>query len=108
MYDRLPRGPLSLIKETWTGERALPSTLSKSETQYMSQLKRNLELAHDLADAHSTPAQAKYVRSHNTQAQDKHFQAGDQVIVLEPDSTHKLISQWQPVLLLKFVHRIVI
>jgi hypothetical protein len=95
MYGRLPKGPLSLIKETWTGERALPSTLSKSETQYMSQLKRNLELVHDLADAHSTPAQPKYVRSHNAQAQDKHFQAGDQVIVLEPDSTHKLISQWQ-------------
>jgi hypothetical protein len=95
MHDRLPRGPLSLIKETCTGGRALPSTLPKSETQYMSHLKRNLRLAHDLPNEHSTPAQAKYVQSHNARAQDKHFQAVDQVIVLEPDSTHKLISQWQ-------------
>ena len=45
LYGRLPRGPLAILKERWAGETELPPNLGKSASQYMSELKKNLEVA---------------------------------------------------------------
>ena len=37
----------------------------------------------------------RYVDHYNKRAVDKHFTVGQQVIVLIPDSTKKMISRWQ-------------
>jgi len=49
LYGRLPRGPLAVLKETWSGERELPPCLNKSEVQDMQELKYNLEIAREYA-----------------------------------------------------------
>ena len=84
-----------MLKETWSGERELPRDFSKSEIQYMQELKQNLEKARDYADEHATIAQERYVEHYNKKAKDKSFDVGDRVIVLHPDSTNKLYSRWQ-------------
>jgi hypothetical protein len=61
----------------------------------MEELKQQLETARDFAELHSEQAQAIYVDSYNRRAKDKSFAIGENVIVLYPDSTNKLLSKWQ-------------
>jgi hypothetical protein len=95
LYGRLPRGPLAVLKETWSGERELPPNLNKTEVQYMKELKNNLEIAREYASEHAAIAQEKYVTHYNKNAVDKSFSVDDRVVVLHPDSTNKLYSRWQ-------------
>ena len=39
VYGRVPRGPLAVLKETWTGERVLPPDLGKPVEEYLQDLK---------------------------------------------------------------------
>jgi len=57
LYGRVPRGPLAVLKETWTGQRELPCNFNKNEVQYMQELKHNLELAHKYASENTEIAQ---------------------------------------------------
>jgi len=34
VYGLIPRGPLAVLKETWTGERELPPDLGRSVEEY--------------------------------------------------------------------------
>ena len=94
LYGRLPRGPLAILKESWAGETELPPNLSKSAFQYMSEMKENLEVALEYARHHGDLAQANYAKHYNSSAKDKHFEIGDQVVVLTADSTNKLYARW--------------
>ena len=48
MYGRIPRGPLSLLKDSWVDE-SLPVNIGPSVASYLSELKRRLEVAADKA-----------------------------------------------------------
>jgi hypothetical protein len=96
VYGRQPRGPLTILKETWEGNRELPPSLGTSAVQYLQQLKENLEIALDKAQVYSKEAQSQYARYYNTRSRDKHFKVNDKVVILLPDTTHsKLYSRWQ-------------
>jgi hypothetical protein len=95
LYGHSPRGPLHILKESWTGSKQLPPRLKKSEIQYMSELKQQLEFVRAYADCHSEQAQADYVYAYNKRSRDKSFELGEKVIVLFGDSTNKLQSKWQ-------------
>ena len=92
----IPRGPLAVLRETWTGEREMPPTLGKGPTEYLKELYDNLEIAKKYAAAHSERMQQTYVGRYNTRARDKHFEIGDQVLILQPDSTEsRLFASWK-------------
>ena len=40
-------------------------------------------------------AEANYAKHYNSRAKDKHFEIGDQVVVLTADSTNKLYARWR-------------
>lgn len=44
LYGFTPKGPLSILKENWAGETELPPNFGKSASQYMQELKENLEI----------------------------------------------------------------
>ena len=50
VYGFTPKGPLSILRENWAGETELPSNFSKSATQYMQELKENLEVVANYAN----------------------------------------------------------
>ena len=50
VYGRTPRGPLAVLKETWTGERDVPVSLGKSVEAYMEELRDKLETAANFAN----------------------------------------------------------
>ena len=47
------------------------------------------------ARQHADVAQQRYAKYHNVTTKDKMFRVGDQVIVLEKDSTHKTFARWK-------------
>ena len=96
VYGTLPRGPLSVLKESWAGERELPFSIGKTPEEYLQTLKENLELAKIYADYHSEIEQKRYADHYNLRSTDRKFELGDKVIVLAPDlGGAKLYSRWQ-------------
>jgi hypothetical protein len=45
VYNRLPRGPLAILKESWLGNRDLPVGLGKQAEDFLNEIKENLEAA---------------------------------------------------------------
>src|SRR3989442_5028589 len=62
--------------------------------KYLDKLQQHLTQALALADDNSKTAQDRYVTNYNKVAKHKEFDIGDQVLVLLPSSTNRLISEW--------------
>jgi len=96
VFGHLPRGPLSVLKETWSGEVDLPLDLGKNVTEFMRDLRNKLCVAQDYARSHSDRAQARYASHYNLRSKDKQFVLGEQVLLLTPNTTaSKVYSQWK-------------
>ena len=95
VMGRNPSNPLSLIKESWSGDNPLYQPAGKTVTEYLTELQSNVKDIHSCAEKHANQEQQKYVDHYNKRAKDKHFKIGQQVIVLIPDSTNKHLSRWQ-------------
>ena len=95
VMGHLPRGPLAILKESWCGEHQPPVSFGKSTTQYLDDLQEKLETARKYAASHAQHEQKRYVDHYNLRSQDKHFEIGEQVLVLMPDSTSsRMFSRW--------------
>jgi len=76
-------------------ENQLPQTVGKSVSEFLAELQTQIQEIHDYADDHADVEQQRYTDQYNKRAVDKHFQVGQQVIVLITDSTNKFLSRWQ-------------
>jgi len=63
LFGRLPRGPLSVLRDTWQGDMELPPGLGKSAEQYLHDLQTQLERTHDYVHEHAKVAQEKYAKA---------------------------------------------
>jgi transposase InsO family protein len=96
VYGTLPKEPLSILRESWAGERELPFSIGKKPEEYMQNLNENLEMAKIYADYYSEIEQRRYAEHYNLRSTDRKFEVGDKVIVLAPDfAGAKLYSRWQ-------------
>ena len=95
VYGRLPRGPLAVLKESWTDQRDVSADLGKPVESYMTDLRARLKKAADWAELHARHGQEVYTHNHNLRSRDKRFDEGDKVIVLDDDATGKLCKRWQ-------------
>ena len=86
-FGHLPRGPLAVLKETWSGEIDLPLDLGKNVVDYLRDLQDKLTLAQNYARSHGVRFQARYAAHYNLRSKNKHFTVGEQVIILSPNST---------------------
>ncbi|GBM61405.1 hypothetical protein AVEN_70767-1 [Araneus ventricosus] len=93
VYGRLPRGPLALMRDSWTGNRNIPLAVSRSIEKYLENLRQNLERAHEIATGNAEKNQAEYTRRYNLRAREKTFQVGEKVLILESVSPHKLLKK---------------
>jgi len=92
----LPRGPLTILRESWCEERELPVNLGKNATKYLRELHDRLKIAQTYATSHTEREQNRYVSHYkNLRSKDKHFNVGEQVLILSPDSTlSRIFSKW--------------
>ena len=89
----MPRGPLSILKDSWEGRQELPFSIGKGSAEYLQNLKENLEIAKTYAEFNSQKEQDRYVKYHNTRSTDRHYAVGDKVLVLAPEGP-KMYSRW--------------
>ena len=96
VYGTLPRGPLCVLKESWEGDRELPLNLGKKPEEYLQSLKENLEMAKEYANYYADIESKRYAAHYNLRSTERHYEVGDKVAVLSPDSNGaKLYSRWQ-------------
>jgi len=102
VYERVPRGPLTVLKKTWAGEQEIPPDLGKPVEDYLLDLREKLYEAASYADEHACKQQAGYVGRYNLRVRHKTFNEEDQVIVLALECGGKLLNKWQgPVTVVK-------
>jgi len=95
VFGRLPRGPLTILKNHWISTEKLLVSFGKSATEYLQGVQKKLEIARDYAATHSEREQERCQKYHNLRSADKHFDIGEQVLILQPDTTaSKLFSKW--------------
>ena len=95
LFGRIGRGPLAVLRDSWTNTSRDIPTLNVSVTSYLDKLKEELKLCSDIAEQNSIAAQQHYVDNYNKIARDKSFNAGDKVLILLPNSTNSARCQWQ-------------
>ena len=94
VYGKVARGPLGVLRDVWTDNIDQRPCSNRTATEYLENLKSNLEIAREFARDYADKAQSTYVENHNKHSQCKSFEVGDQVIVLMPNSTNSLLSEW--------------
>ena len=94
VYCRNPRGPLTILKESCTGENDTSASLARPVADYLLDLRSKLSEAAEFAQSHTDAAQQGYAAHYNLRARQKKFQEGDQVIVLAPENTGKMGNRW--------------
>jgi len=65
VYGRNPRGPLTILKESWTGENDTSASLAQSVADYLLDLKSKLSEAEEFAQSHNDAAQPGYAAHYN-------------------------------------------
>ena len=73
----------------------MPVNFGKGATKYLIELHVKLEIAKNYAALHAEHEQNRYVTHYNLRSRDKHFEVGEQVLILRPDSTSShMFSKW--------------
>ncbi|GFY67749.1 retrovirus-related Pol polyprotein from transposon opus [Trichonephila inaurata madagascariensis] len=76
------------------GEREIPTSGARSVEEYLKQLQKKLQDAHDIASQNSAKNQERMTSHYNLRSREKRFSVGDEVLVLMPSFTHKLLNTW--------------
>ena len=91
LYGRSVRGPLDVIKETWVASKRSTESVISHVLAMREKLTRMTELVHD----NLTNAQHRQKKFYDQQAKERELKQGDQVLVLLPATSNKLLATWQ-------------
>jgi len=80
VFSRLPRGPLSVLKETREVAIDPSVSLGKNASEYLRESRSRLESVRLYVQSHNANTQRQYVNRYNSRAREKHFQVGDLVL----------------------------
>jgi hypothetical protein len=93
LYGRSVRGPMRILRELWTGDIANEEV--KSTYQYVLDLRDKLESTCKMAHDELMRSRRRYAKYYNRKARNRKFLVGDQVLLLLPTSSNKLLVQWK-------------
>ena len=91
LYGRNVRGPLDILKESWEADRRGP----ESVVSYILMIQDRLTQLRDIVHENLKDAQRTQKEWYDRHARNREFQPGDQVLVLLPTSTNKLLAEWR-------------
>ena len=91
LYERAVRGPLDILRESWEANESGDVSVASYILSIQEKLARMTELAHE----NSAQAKAHQKAWYDKNAREREFQPGEQVLVLLPSSSSKLLAQWQ-------------
>nr|XP_054591237.1 uncharacterized protein LOC129155100 isoform X2 [Nothobranchius furzeri] len=93
LYGHEVRGPLALLKETWTGEERGEGPVNV--ISYVLQMRERLLKMTTLAQQHLAEAQRYQKRWYDKSARERDFLPGQKVLVMLPTRESKLLAKWQ-------------
>ena len=93
LYGRTVRGPMQVLKELWTEEITNPEV--RSSYQYVVDLRERIEEGIALAHQQLEQAQGRYKQYYDKKARARKFKVNDEVLVLLPTDSNKLLLQWK-------------
>ena len=91
LYGREVRGPLDVLKEGWEPH----SQSDVSVVSYVVQMRDKFAEMAKLVQCNMEAAQCLQKQWYDRTARERKLKAGDQVLVLLPTSSSKLLAQWQ-------------
>ena len=93
LYGRQVRGPLRVLRDLWE-QQHMPQD-QRSSFQYVIELQEKLEECAKIAAQNAKISVERYKSYFDTKTQDRQFAPGNEVLVLLPDSTNKLLMSWK-------------
>ena len=90
LYGRKVRGPLDVLKESWTGETTEPKTTIQQVIEMRQQMKEMSELVHHNMEK----AQKRQKQLYDQGTRTRVLKEGDQVLVLLPNAHASLKLEW--------------
>jgi len=93
LYGRRVRGPMSILRQAWTDDRA-PEEVQATAT-YVVELRNRIHETCQLAQENLRKAAGRYAVAFNRKAKPRHFKVGERVLLLLPQHQNKLQLQWQ-------------
>ena len=91
LYGHSVRGPLDILRESWEAS----SRSNESVVSMVLSVRDKMSQMTELVERNLAKAQQRQKTWYDRNAQQREFQVGEQVIVLLPTSTNKLVAQWQ-------------
>ncbi|KAK7092391.1 hypothetical protein V1264_008140 [Littorina saxatilis] len=93
LYGRTPRGPMKILEDLWTGEVKDPEV--QTTYQYVFELRNKLSDTCRVAQEAAEAACTRYKSYHDKKAVKRSFHVGDEVLVLLPTTSNKLLLKWK-------------
>ncbi|XP_037801935.1 uncharacterized protein LOC119596676 [Penaeus monodon] len=93
LYGRKVRGPLSILHDLWTNDGI--DNEVKTTYQYVLDLRSRLEETAKLAASHANISSKNYKAYYDLKSRPRKLEIGDEVLVLLPTSTNKLVMHWR-------------
>jgi hypothetical protein len=93
LYGRQVRGPLSVLRDLWEDSTLVDE--QRTLFQYVIELREKLDECMQLAVSASEISSAKYKHYFDIKSQNRSFAHRDEVLVLLPDSSNKLLMAWK-------------
>ena len=85
------RGPLDILRESWEASRRS----SESVVSHVLMMREKLAQMSELVQENMKKAQQKQKTWYDRNSREREFHPGDEVLVLLPTTTNKLLAQWQ-------------
>ena len=85
------QGPLDVLRESWEGEKQT----DESVVSYILSVQEKLSKMSELVGENAARAKVQQKKWYDQNACSREFHPGEQVLVLLPTSTSKLLAQWQ-------------
>jgi len=93
LYGRTVRGPMSILRELMTNEKEELEV--KTTYEYVFELKVRLQSTCELAQIELQMSQIRQKRYYDRRTKVRTFEKGDEVLVLLPTDSSKLLLQWK-------------
>ena len=94
LYGRSVRGPMTILKELWTGNNS-GNNETRTTYQYILELRNRIEETCKLAQDELRKSAAQQKRHYDRKARARSFKPGEHVLLLLPTEKSKLLLQWK-------------
>ena len=95
VYGHTARGPLAVLKDSWSNAYDTQISLNKTVKQYLDELHENFNSLKQISEVNNDKNVNKSNLNYNKISKPKCFEIGELVLILLPSSTNKLKAQWQ-------------